>query len=514
MILRPRIYVEALVDGTAVRIPAFQCKVENLIGINADWFELSIANNNNEYDWIFQHLDSLEFKIYVGMSKLPISADYPELKNELADNCIMHGFAGPTSKTVGSEVNNIISVSGGDICYRINKRFTGDKLLQRTPSQRKEVNVKSVTETLDNLENSFKFQYKAAKESPYSASPPWPLLAEIFGLNRKDSYGTYTDKSPERINIVVSDKFKSLTAKVSSMVLMDYVTTVTEQETQAGVHLTKYQVNNASLLEVLDDICVKTGFEAMGIRGTRDIVIYENIDDLKATVLAMSGDDSVADDPKAYKSLNDVFVAPAEEIWLNKNDKPSKNAAMFCKIGKYPGFEDGLALSIAHWNWKASNANPDGVAKVGPSELIQASGVFLGNSNPETNVTYKEEFDAISKAGIIKKTYRAMNRLISNRYEGQCGIADFNPNLIPGKTFKLMNAGYLSGDLKTGAFSDPESCKYLADIGYLLTMVSTAYSTRGFSQYMKFRLPDLQVTSDLNELVKNNFTHVYLRDRK
>lgn len=528
--IRPRIYVEYNDDGKWKPLDVFQCKVENMIGINADWVELSIANNGNKYDHIFDNLDNMEFKVYAGdVSNTPLttSSSPEEVKRVLYDKCLVHGFAGPASKTQGTEVSNIISLAGGDVCYRINKRFSGDKMFQRTRSQKQPVNIISKIE-----KGKLKIERRAADESPYNAANPWPLIQEVFKLDPNMSYakgqdeilaymGSYTEgESPERVTIIASSKFASLIGAVSGLVNMDYVQTLTDDDKlQKNLHLTKYQVNNGSLLEILDDICVKSGFEAMCVRGTRDILIYENIEDFKSIIryIANNEDKFRLEYMANYKYLNSLMArttrgyAP-ETLYINDDTQSPEKRLVYAKMTKYPGYEDGLGLSIAHWDWKKSNQAGKGKAKPGANELVQAFGLFVGNDNPDTNVTYKYEFDPISQAGIRKKTYRAINRLVCNRIEGMASVPSFNPRLIPGQTIKIVDSknpnSYFSGN--TGN----EKSKYLQSLGYLVTLVSTSYSSRGFSQFIKFRLPDLDVTDSYEYLKANKFTSVYMKDIK
>ena len=534
--IRPRIYVEYNDDGTWKPLDVFQCKVENMIGINADWAELSIANNGNKYDHIFDNLDNMEFKVYAGdVSNTPLttSSSPEEVKKVLYEKCIIHGFAGPASKTQGTDVSNIISLAGGDVCYRINKRFSGDKMFQRTPSQKKRVNA-----IWEHVNGEYQVARRAATESPYNAAGPLPLLQDIFSLyphNRSVS-GEETPRaflskykegeSPERVNIIVSKKFALLDARISGLVNMDYNQTMTDEDRQDNMHLTKYQVNNGSLLEILDDICVKSGFEAMCVRGTRDIIVYENITELKQMInyIASNPEKFDLEYAFAYQYLNILFYnqnvaiynndpnGSKVPLYLNDDTQSPEKRLVYAKMTKYPGYEDGLGLSIAHWDWKKSNQDRAGKASVSKSELVQAGGLFLGNPNPNTNVTYKYEFDPISHAGIRKKTYRAINRLVCNRIEGMASVPSFNPRLIPGQIIKIVDSknpnSYFSGN--TGN----EKSKYLQSLGYLVTLVSTSYSSRGFSQFIKFRLPDLDVTDSTEYLEANNFTSVLIRDIK
>ena len=458
--------------------PILYGKVENIYGINADWFSILIRTGVAKYrvqdpekktgegmyldEYIAKYSESIRLKIKIGF--------YPDYVERI------HGYIHEISYVTGSG-GRMMKVSGGDICYHFNKIYVGDYMLQ-----------------LD--ANARKWQDPKSKEYAFADKSRIYILQKILGLRKKEemavligknqlqSFGTSTTTNPSYSKLDLSSPYKSqqisnpllggdpyveyqgtgfrvLVAKTATVNEPLYGETKAIKNELANPNAAKYyQINNQTLLEVLDDICFRSGWVATVMKpGT----IISNVPVILITDVWK----------KRKPNVSIKTIAPSiideEESWV--------------KFTKMTHFDDGLKIGINYWDWQYAvthNTTIDNQVK----NCRRGKAQWFGNNKPDVAIQAYIDYENVNVEAANRRAYMAINRLVTQRITVSGGLTP-DPTLFPGDevTFKDY-----------GPFSDQ----------YMITAVTCNVGQKGFSMQFSARLPDLIVCENEASINKDN----------
>jgi len=431
-------------------LPVFHGKVDQVLGLNADWCEVHIENKNNEYDWLLNEVDSMQFIVYMGYSNKPMSESPVNIIGDLTP--MIHAWVGDISATFGSS-GKLITITGGDASYVFNKGYAGDYMARKTPTE------------LSKIPNWGK---APLPDSHLIYKRAWEIIQQITSA-KEDKDGKWI--TPEGVILLPSKDFLGYTKVIEGACKTEYLpNTIPDDEKKIEEKKKIYQINNNTKLEVIDDVCFKSGFYAWVVPGERIMRIGKK-------------EDFKAEDVSPLKSWGGVY----------SDDEKQREKGSWIKFKKIPHFEGGLQMAVNYWDWQTTIESKNNYVvpaykKDVGATLVSGEAHFIGSPDADAQIMCWVGYEPVSQEAADDRAYMAVNRVCSQRVVA-VGQVPGNPALMPNRIVPIEGCGIWD-------------CKYLA------VHTSHACGMVGYSTMFDLRLPDLVKTKSTDEAKKNPMTTI------
>jgi len=393
MSFSPKLIVEVIREnGDRFYIPSFYTKVDQVIGLNSDWFKIHIENKNNEYDWMMDEIDTLQIIIYMGYTKHAESRISKDYITDLRP--MIHGWIARLSATFGS-IGKIMTLEGGDASFMFNKQYTGDLMIRRNPAKK--------SKTL---------------QDSYLVGSGWEIIKQVTRANWTTGVKCMT---PDGIELVAHQSFMDMYKPIGGVTQTQYFPDgLTETERKALLSVPYYQVNNRNRLEVIDDIVGRTGYYAWVEPGYNKLYI--------AT--------------REWVRANQKTIPPLENWDKGEfSEGDNKDKGNWIKFKKLPHFENGLQFEIKYWNWEKDHYISH--ALIGPTDtqnLQKGIAHFIGNPKKDAAVIINSSDEPVTKESADRRAYAAINRIVTQRLVVS-GQTYGNTDIIPGSLVPIKGCG-------------------------------------------------------------------------